>query len=165
MLLLVIGVTSSGERYCTSPCAADSPSLVVLSKLVGCGVDLEARSLDFESWTCSICQVARDNAEALLIFLQAGADVNGIDADHDSLVHKSIILSRYDCAVLLRAARADLTARDGGGRTAFLVAAQKQSKLVDFLLAVGANLDAVDEIGQTSRVFGGASTRAVRWRA
>jgi ankyrin repeat protein len=133
-----------------------APSLVVLSKLVGCGVDLEARPREWESSTCSISAVARDNAEALRIFLEAGADANVNCVNGEPLLYVSVVRDNIKCTLLLLAAGADVTGCDGSGRTACLVAADcptgTSMSFVHALLAVGADLDAADESGQTPRM-------------
>jgi ankyrin repeat protein len=61
----------------------------------------------------------RDNADALRLFLLAGANVD--DAlNGEPLLHVSVVGNRFKCMMLLLAAGADVTARDGSGRTACL---------------------------------------------
>jgi ankyrin repeat protein len=95
--------------------------LDVLSKLVDCGVDLEARvrTWDCSMWTCSTFAIRANNADALRLFLLAGASVDAC------LLLDSIRMRSYKCTILLLAAGADVEARDKCGRTICLQAARK----------------------------------------
>jgi ankyrin repeat protein len=131
-------------------------SLAVLSKLVECGVDLEARVRDSKSATCSNFAIAIGNADALRLFLVMGANVNGLsDGVGGHLLHDSIYSLNYECMILLLAAGADVTARDAGGRTACCLAAQLGTgptmPFVHAMLAAGADLDAENVYGNTPR--------------
>jgi ankyrin repeat protein len=133
-----------------------APSLMVLSKLVECGVPLEARSRDWISSTCSMSAVMRDSADALRLFLHAGANVDVNSLNGEPLLHVSVVRNNFKCTILLLAAGADVTARDGSGRTACFVAADFPTgtlmSFVHALLAVGADLDTADDSGQTPRM-------------
>jgi hypothetical protein len=124
----------------------------VLSKLVDCGVDLEARAS--EGWmTCTEIALSRDIDDAFRLFVLAGADVNSVDNDGEPLLHKAVVMSNYTGFVLLLAAGADVAARDRSGRTACLVATElgREMSFVHALLAFDADFDAADEIGRTPR--------------
>jgi ankyrin repeat protein len=132
--------------------------LGVLSKLLDCGVDLEARSNDLERQSCTDIAVSECHVSALRLFLLAGAEVNDAGADDESLLHKSVMSSNdaLMCTILLLAAGADVAARDRFGRTACLRAARMQpAPLMPFvhaMVAAGADLDAADDDGQTPRL-------------
>jgi hypothetical protein len=122
----------------------------VLSKLIECGVDLEARTS--EQWMTCTGLATMTQHDELRLFVLAGANVNCTDADGEPLLHKSVLQKKYPCLMLLLAAGADVTARDRNGRTACLVAAREQSLFVDLLVAAGADLDVADDSGETPRV-------------
>jgi ankyrin repeat protein len=122
----------------------------VLRKLIDCGVDVEA--LDSRLSTCSSFAITSNYADALRLFLQAGADANGADGGA-ILLHRSVAWKRLPCMILLLAAGADVTARDANGRTACHLAATKSEPMsfVHAMVAAGADLDAADDNDQTPR--------------
>jgi ankyrin repeat protein len=124
----------------------------LLRKLVDCGVDLEAHTSDISRATC--INFASSKADALRLFLMAGANIEGAGAE--PLLCKSIIPDNLECSMLLLAAGADVTVRDRRGRTALLLASRLYSdevmSLVHALLAAGADLDAADKTGETPRL-------------
>jgi ankyrin repeat protein len=134
----------------------DSCDFAVLSKLVDCGVDLEARSQDSESSTCSAFAIRADNADALRLFLMAGANANDVGRHGGLLLHNSVFSRSLKCTLLLLAAGADVAARDRLGRTACdLASAISHPKMMSFvhaMLASGASLDDVHENGKTPRL-------------
>jgi hypothetical protein len=131
----------------------------VLSELVNCGVDWDARTRVATNETCSNIAIVSDNADALRLFLLAGANVgvNGTQGtDHEPLLHTAVVQKNFTCAMLLLAAGADVATCDRKGRTACLLAALESSgpmmSFVHAMLAVGADLDAVDGDGKTPRL-------------
>jgi len=120
----------------------------VLSMLVTCGNDLEAR--DSIGFTCAGYAAFASNVVALRWLVGVGAAVNCVDKDKSTMLH---VVSNYDCAVCLLAAGADARARDGSGRTPLhLVATQSLAwPVVEPLLAAGADLDVADNDGRTAR--------------
>jgi hypothetical protein len=98
----------------------------------------------------------RDSADALRLFLHAGANVDVNSLNGEPLLHVSVVRNNFKCTILLLAAGADVTARDGSGRTACFVAADFPTgtlmSFVHALLAVGADLDTADDSGQTPRM-------------
>jgi ankyrin repeat protein len=134
-------------------------SLDILRKLVDCGVDLEARTHHYSRQSCTGVAVSCCRVDALRLFLLAGATVDDEDPVGGILLHKTVASRSRKlasmCLTLLLAARADVAARDGFGRTACLVAALEQSEPMPFvhaMLAVGADLDAADNNGETPRL-------------
>jgi ankyrin repeat protein len=120
----------------------------VVSMLVDCGVDLEAR--DNEQNTCTDTAAGANNVDALRLFLLAGANV---DTDV-LLLHKSVRSSNRNVMCMLLAAGADVAARDRLGQTACHRAAAESHEKMPFvhaMLAAGADLDAEDDDGQTPR--------------
>ena len=89
----------------------------VVKMLVGCGVDLEARTSDGE--TCTHVAAITRNEAALRCFINAGADLNSVNLDERTPLH---LVSDYQCTVLLLAAGADMNKRDSVYRTAFQLA-------------------------------------------
>lgn len=132
--------------------------LSVLSRLIDCGVDLEARSK--ESQNCLGIAVSRFRVDAVRLLLLAGADV--IDGEHEEpqyLLHVSATFAYDTCTLLLLAAGVDVAARCPNGETALLVAAKRQTERplaswmenMSAMIAAGADLDAAADDGQTPR--------------
>jgi ankyrin repeat protein len=129
---------------------------VLLSKLVDCGVDLDAISGGSHYATCSAYAIVADSVDALRFFLLRGANVDGAGWHGGVLLHDMIYVYSYECVILLLAAGADVTARDREGRTACVLAlaSAEFQPLMPFLhamLAAGADLDAADPNGETPR--------------
>jgi ankyrin repeat protein len=110
---------SNGNRNLTPLHAVASTSIAtvddveaVVKMLVGCGVDLEARTSDGE--TCTHVAAVAGNEAALRCFINAGADMNSANLDERTPLH---LVSDYKCTVLLLAAGADLNKRDSVHRT------------------------------------------------
>jgi hypothetical protein len=120
------------------------------------GIDLEARTNTGR--TCTELAVAMPRVDVLRILLSAGADVN---SPHDAqpLLHKSLDPHVFEfelpCTMLLLAAGADVAVRDGLGDAACDWAARhsdsKAMSAVHALVAAGADLDAVDAMGESPR--------------
>jgi ankyrin repeat protein len=132
----------------------------LLSKLVDCGVDLDAISGEPHYATCSAYAIVADSVDALRLFVLRGANVDGAGWHGGVLLHDLIHLYSYECVILLLAAGADVTARDREGRTPCLLAAtqmrprlQSLMPFVHAMLAAGADLDAADPNGETPRQF------------
>jgi ankyrin repeat protein len=128
--------------------ARNRADLGVLRKLIDCGVDIEA--LDRQYYTCSWLAITQTHLDALRLFLQAGADVNG----GAFLLHTSVLWKLLPFAILLLAAGADVSARDGRGRTPCQLSAVKSQPIMSFvhaMLAGGADLDTADANGNTTR--------------
>jgi ankyrin repeat protein len=122
----------------------------VLDMLVNvCRIDLHAR--DRDGATCFHFAASRGNVFALRWFLSAGADPDCVSSNGSTPLHNVI---HHSCAVVLLGAGASVCARDNKGRTALhRVAARLRSELTTVypLLAAGADLDAVDDAGETAR--------------
>jgi ankyrin repeat protein len=125
------------------------------SKLVECGVDLEARAWDAGNATCSDIAAEGRNTAALRFFVLAGIDVDAADKDDgEPLLHTAVNGGSVKCMMLLLAAGADVTARNRHGQTACHLAVMSEETMmssVPLMLAAGADLDAVDSFGQTPR--------------
>jgi ankyrin repeat protein len=106
-----------------------------------CGVDLEER--DRNGQTCThLAAAAASRHDALRCFIAAGANVNSVDLNGWTSLH---CVSIYNCAVVLLAAGASVSARDREGRTAFQVAASRNPEFVSpAFLAAGADPSDVD---------------------
>jgi hypothetical protein len=104
----------------------------VVKMLVGCGVDLEARTSDGE--TCTHVAAVAGNEAALRCFINIGGDLNSANLDERTPLH---LVSNYKCTVLLLAAGADLNKRDSVHRTAFqwAVSWRRTASLPAFLAA------------------------------
>lgn len=121
----------------------------VLSMLVhACGVDLEARN--FTGATCTHRAVACGNVDALRWFIDAGADIDARDTRGAPPLHAVI---DYECAVALLAAGADVNLCDSqGSNAAFAVANHSACAAMPALVACGADLDVVNNDGDTARL-------------
>jgi ankyrin repeat protein len=154
--------TDFGETPLHLAAVMDDIDLPLLSMLINCGVDLEARTgppstVGSLRKSCTEIVVSRSHVAALRLFLLAGADVNGIG---DCLLHKSIEWHQRELETsnakqaftVLLAAGADVEARDSYGRTALLWAARPLLMwFVHAMLAAGADLDVADFDGETPR--------------
>jgi ankyrin repeat protein len=129
--------------------AVNSQDATVFDMLVNvCGIDLEAR--DEYGFTCVHPAAEWNYVFALRWLLSAGADVNGVDKNGFTPLHKVYDL---ECTKLLLACEADVGARDKLGRTALHRVARKEVDLnvLHSLLAAGADLDIADDRGETAR--------------
>jgi len=119
-----------------------------------CGIDLETR--DRYGGTCLRPAASCGNVFALRWLINAGADTTSVASDGSTPLHN---VTRRDCAIVLLAGGANARARDNRGRTALhqvLLWAAKMCMTVDVtavhaLLAAGADPDAADDFGNTSR--------------
>jgi ankyrin repeat protein len=114
------------------------PDAAVLSLLInGRDVDLEVR--DSFGQTCTFIAAGSGNHRELRCFIDAGADVNGVDDTGQTPLHN---VASYECAILLLAAGADLNARDDEGRKTFYWAfLWTQTAVLPAFLAAGAKPD------------------------
>jgi ankyrin repeat protein len=121
-------------------CAAFRDSANMLINV--CGVDLEA--LDAYDNTC-IQFAAAASHEALRFFIDAGADVNTVNINGQTPLHR---VRSYECTVLLLAAGADLNARNREGRTAFESEGTQYgwNSILPVFLAAGADPNNVESI-------------------
>jgi ankyrin repeat protein len=139
-------------QFATHRCRTES-SMAVLSKLIECGVDLEARASEHEHWvTCTGLAIVTENDIALRHLLLAGGDVDCVDHEGEPLLHKAAMQNRYACLMLFLAAGADVTSRDRNRRTACHIAVDHRTRFVHLLVAAGADLDTADHIDQTPRM-------------
>jgi ankyrin repeat protein len=117
-----------------NPAAADADMLAAVKMLISvCDCDLEA--CDSSGRTCTFIAARSANRIALRCFIDAGGDVNSVDLDGSTLLHR---VSNYKCSVLLLAAGAKVNARDREGRTAAQLAMQDfETGLLPALLAAG----------------------------
>jgi ankyrin repeat protein len=117
-----------------------------------CGIDLEARCHDGRSSVH--VAVEHGNVWALRWLIGAGANVNCVTNDGQRPLH---MITRYESTVQLLAACADPIAANNAGLTPLQVAKMSNKWMevailsVAALVAVGADLDAADNSGQTAR--------------
>jgi ankyrin repeat protein len=120
-----------------------------------CGVELEARTSSGS--TCLHVACFRTNADAIRLFILAGANLRAIDNSGRTPLH---IFSEKNCTILLLAAGADVHARDQCGKTPLMALATYFGNgigmrfvhpRVNVLLAGGADLDVADHDGNTAR--------------
>jgi ankyrin repeat protein len=115
-----------------------------------CSIDLEARTCERE--TCLHFAARGGNVFSLRWLLNAGADLDSVTADGSTPLYYA---NSHNDAVILLAAGADVCARDKRGRTALhrWTARGLLNELPSLfpLIAAGADLDAVDDGGNTCR--------------
>jgi ankyrin repeat protein len=134
-------------------------SAAVVAMLVNdCGFDLEVRTRSGSTHLHVAC--IYNNADAVRLFIAAGANVDSVDKSGRTPLH---ILSDQKCTILLLAAGADVEARNKVGKTPLMAVAshfgpqfggsgiQFVRLFVNAMLAGGADLDAADQSGNTAR--------------
>lgn len=133
--------------------AAFMPDVAAMRMLATeCGVGLEHRNAS--GLTCMHVGVMSQNARALRVFIECGADVDCRSIRGMTPLH---FVRDYDCAIVLLAGGADARARDDCGSTACLLAVghfgdvREAESIVHALVAANADLDAEDQDGDTAR--------------
>jgi ankyrin repeat protein len=106
-----------------------------------------------QNWVAPALVLFSDDADAVKLLLDHGADVNGRDEDGDTALLLACGVSNFarpgpEIVKLLLAYHADVNAKDKRGTTPLIAAARHgRLDIVRLLLAAHANINAVDQNG------------------
>ena len=154
--LIAAGADVSAEnRYGATPLslASINGNAVIIGRLLRAGADANWASR--EGQTALMTAARTGNVDAVEVLLASGADVNASETWRGQTALMWTAAERHATAseALLRHG-ADVRARSDGGLTALLFGARAGDlDVVRTLLAVGANIDEVDDDGNTATVL------------